>query len=241
MDLHKSRYADCPVLDAQPTPPHPHLSIAVRKAPARAPAFAADPTATSSSTAATGVVLVILLAVLGVTIVRIGQLTWRWHLFLGLLLIGPVGLKMATTGYRFVRYYTRNPAYLRKGPPETWLRLLAPAVVVTTIVVFASGVLLLIDGPADRSSLVLIHKVSFILWGVVTGLHVLGHLPGMPASLRASSLDGTSISGRQAGGIGRALALVGVILGGLVLAIVLIPDFSAWTSGTSIFHHHHHG
>lgn len=202
--------------------------------------FRGGPDGNEQLTAATGVVLVILLAVLGVTIVRIGQLTWL-HLFLGLVLIGPVGLKMATTGYRFVRYYTRNPAYLRKGPPETWLRLLAPAVVVTTIGVFASGVLLLIDGPADRGSLVLIHKVSFILWGVVTGLHVLGHLPGMPAALRASSLDGTSISGRQAGGIGRGLALVGVIVGGLVLAIVLIPDFSAWTSNTSIFHHHHHG
>ena len=202
--------------------------------------FRGGPDGNEQLTAATGVVLVILLAVLGVTIVRIGQLTWL-HLFLGLLLIGPVGLKMATTGYRFVRYYTRNPAYLLKGPPETWLRLLAPAVVVTTIGVFASGVLLLIDGPADRGSLVLIHKVSFILWGVATGLHVLGHLPGMPASLRASSLDGTSISGRQAGGIGRALALVGVIVGGLVLAIVLIPDFSAWTSNTSVFHHHHHG
>jgi hypothetical protein len=70
-------------------------------------------------------VLLILLAVLGVTILRIGQLI-SVHLFLGLLLIGPVGLKMASTGYRFVRYYTGSPTYRRKGPPETWLRMLAP-------------------------------------------------------------------------------------------------------------------
>lgn len=69
--------------------------------------------------------------------------------------------------------------------------------------------------------------------------HVLGHIPTMPASLRASSLDGTSPSGRQAGGAGRAIALTGAIVGGLVLAVVLIPDFSAWTSNASIFHHHH--
>jgi len=55
-------------------------------------------------TTATGIVLIVLLAVLGVTIVRIGQLIWL-HLFLGLLLVGPVALKLASTGYRFARYY----------------------------------------------------------------------------------------------------------------------------------------
>jgi hypothetical protein len=191
-------------------------------------------------TAYTGVVLILLLAVLGVTIIRIGQLTWL-HMFLGLLLIGPVGLKMASTGYRFLRYYTRSPPYLRKGPPEAWLRLLAPAVVLTTVAVFASGVLLVIDGPAGRGPVVLIHKVSFIAWGLVTALHVLGHLPGMSAALRLNRGDRTSAPLGGSGGAGRAIALAGALVGGLVLALVLIPDFAAWTSNTSIFHHHHHG
>ena len=68
-------------------------------------------------TTVTGVLLIVLLAVLGVTIVRIGQLTWL-HLFLGLLLIGPVALKLATTGYRFVRYYAHNPRYVDRGRPR---------------------------------------------------------------------------------------------------------------------------
>ena len=38
-------------------------------------------------------------------------------MFLGVLLIGPVALKLASTGYRFVRYYTSEPRYRRKGPP----------------------------------------------------------------------------------------------------------------------------
>ena len=59
-------------------------------------------------------ILLVLLAALGVTILRIGQLTWL-HFFLGLLLIGPVGLKMASTGYRFMRYYTGSPAYVAQG------------------------------------------------------------------------------------------------------------------------------
>jgi hypothetical protein len=47
--------------------------------------------------------------------VKIGQLLWL-HMFLGLLLIRPVALKLASTGYRFVRYYTANPRYHPKGP-----------------------------------------------------------------------------------------------------------------------------
>jgi hypothetical protein len=189
-------------------------------------------------TAVTGVVLIILLAVLGVTIVRIGQLTWL-HLFLGLALIGPVALKMASTGYRFMRYYMHDPAYRRKGPPETWLRLIAPIVVLSTIGVFLSGVLLLVDGPAGRGPLVLIHKATFFVWLAVTGLHVLGHLPGMATVLRVTSAQRTGVPGHESGGgAGRAIALAGALVGGLVLALVLIPDFAAWTSNSSIFHHH---
>jgi hypothetical protein len=47
-------------------------------------------------------------------------------------------LKLASTGYRFARYYTANPAYRRKGPPATPMRLLAPLVVISTVVVFGS-------------------------------------------------------------------------------------------------------
>src|SRR5581483_1620348 len=76
-------------------------------------------------TVATGAVLIVLLAVLGVTILALGRLLWV-HLFVGMLLIGPLALKLSSTGYRFARYYTRNPRYRRAGPPDTPLRLIAP-------------------------------------------------------------------------------------------------------------------
>jgi hypothetical protein len=187
-------------------------------------------------TSITGVLLIILLAGLGVTIIRIGQLIWL-HLFLGLLLIGPVALKMASTGYRFVRYYTHDRVYRKKGPPTPALRLLAPGVVLTTVVVFVSGLVLLFVGPASRDTPLLIHKVSFFAWGALTALHVLGHLPGLGTTLRRAAVvrEGVGVPG----GSGRWLALAGAIVGGLVLAIVLIPDFSIWTSAGSLPHHHH--
>src|ERR1700683_3671142 len=143
-------------------------------------------------TATVGALLLVLLAVLGVTIIRIGQLLWL-HLFLGLLLIGPVALKMGSTGYRFVRYYTDDPQYRRKGPPATELRLLAPLVVASTIAVFATGVLLLVEGTGATTGLVIFHKpsllfwhkVTFFIWLAATALHVLGHLVGLPRSIRA--------------------------------------------------------
>src|SRR5271166_5415599 len=126
--------------------------------------------------AVTGAVLIVLLAVIGVTIIRLRPLL-SVHMFVGMLLIGPVALKLASTGYRFVRYYAGNESYRRKGPPATWLRVLAPAVVLSTVVVFASGVALLLVGPQSRGTLLPIHKVSFIIWIAFMGLHVLAHLP----------------------------------------------------------------
>jgi hypothetical protein len=180
-------------------------------------------------TAITGAVLLVLLAVIGVTIVLIGRLI-SVHLFVGLLLIGPVALKMASTGYRFVRYYTNDRAYRQKGPPELPLRLIAPVVVLSTVVVFASGVILLFVGRAERDQdqLLLIHKVSFIVWVVFTALHVLGHLPALARSMRVQAKSPSDIEG-LAGRGGRSIALVGTLVGGLVLAIILIPQFSAWS------------
>ncbi len=57
------------------------------------------------------------------------------------------------------------------------MRLIAPIVVVSTVVVFVSGFLLMFADPSGRGELLLIQKASFIVWLVSIGLHVLGHLP----------------------------------------------------------------
>ncbi len=183
----------------------------------------------------TGAVLIVLLAVIGLTILRIGQLI-SVHLFVGLVLLGPVALKMGSTGYRFLRYYTRDPTYRKKGPPEPFLRMIAPVVVLTTVVVFISGILLLFGGPSSKDSWLALHKVSFIVWIAFTALHVLAHLPSIVRTLRIGRQN-TNIPGVSSGAAGRWIVLAGALVGGLVLAIVLIPDFASWTA-SSAFHHH---
>jgi hypothetical protein len=191
-----------------------------------------------------GLLLIVSFAALGVTIVAIGRLLWL-HLFLGLLLIGPVALKLASTGYRFMRYYTADRAYRAKGPPLPLLRGLAPVVVFFTVAVFASGVALLVLGPSSRQPLDEIHKVSFIAWIVVTAVHVLGHLPETVDVLEdatrtrrevlaspgaASSVRGRSGSAEPVpGGQARAGALMISLLSGAALAVALIGQYSVWT------------
>ena len=196
-------------------------------------------------TVLTGLLLIPITAAVGVTIIWIGQLIWL-HLYLGLVLIGPVVLKLASTGYRFVRYYSRNPAYRRKGPPIPVLRGLAPLVVLSTMVLFATGVALLFAGHNTGLPLVLLHKVSFFVWIAFVGLHVLGHLPEILRlfsgasrsrrqimSLQAAPVDGRRTAPpnveRVAGARGRGAALLVSLLGGLVLATALIGQFSVWT------------
>jgi hypothetical protein len=197
-----------------------------------------------SLTVLTGLLLIVMFAVLGVTIVRIGQLLWL-HLFLGLLLLGPVALKMLSTGYRFARYYNSVPAYRRKGPPAPWLRLLGPLVVLSTLAVFATGVALLLLGPSSRQPLDLLHKVAFFAWLAVVVLHVLGHLPEIERFLKRASASRRQIiamrppaptaaprraaSAGLPGGGGRAASLLAALLVGLVVAVALLPQFSVWT------------
>jgi hypothetical protein len=185
-------------------------------------------------TALTAVVLLLLLAVEGVTIVILRPLI-SVHLFVGLLLIPPIGLKLASTGYRFARYYTGNPSYRRKGTPHVLLRAIAPVVVASSIAVLASGVWLLLAGPRSRDTVLPIHKVSFIVWLAFTGVHVLGHLTGLPPAL-------TSEYARRDGGTGRAgrqLALALALTAGVVLAVLLLPRYGAWQHAVGVHHDGH--
>jgi hypothetical protein len=189
-------------------------------------------------TAATGVVLILLLAALGVTIVRIGQLLAA-HMFIGMLLIGPVALKVASTGYRFARYYAGSPRYRAKGPPHLALRSLAPLVVLSTVAVFATGVALLVLGPGSRGSLPLLHKVSFIVWVAVTAVHVLGHLAELPRALTADRQRARPWDDLGSGRGARALLLASSLVGGLVLALAVEGGFGAWTTFHQLHHHFH--
>jgi hypothetical protein len=178
-------------------------------------------------TSATAVVLTLLLAAEGITILRMGGLR-DVHMFVGLVLIPPVLLKLASTGYRMVRYYSGARAYCEKGPPALPLRLLAPVLVLATIDVFASGVWLLVLGHRSDTALQL-HKVGFIVWGVVFVIHFLVHIPRVLRSLRE---DWSAARRARVPGTGlRAMLLAASVGGGLALALAVLGAITGWHGG----------
>jgi hypothetical protein len=162
-------------------------------------------------TSLVGAVLIVPLAVEGATIPFLGSLL-SVHIFVGMLLLGPVALKLASTGYRFARYYRQSDEYVRAGPPVPFMRfVVAPVVVLTTITLFTSGVLLI--ATPQRGAVLLLHKASFVVWLGATAVHVLAHLVELGRALR-----------RRLPGVGLRFVLLGVsVLAGAVLAMGTLP------------------
>lgn len=175
----------------------------------------------------TGAVLLILFAAEGVTILRVHQLL-TIHFFLGMLLIGPVTLKMCSTGYRFARYYTGSAPYRRKGAPIMPMRMLGPLVIITSLAVLGTGVALAVVGQGNYQWLIL-HKLSFIVWFGVMTIHVLYYAPRLPRLLARGHAvrRGTAVLGGRAA---RWLLLAASLAGGLVIAMTTYHLAARWTT-----------
>lgn len=182
-------------------------------------------------TGTTGVVLIVLLALEGVTILFIRPLI-SIHVFVGLLLVPPVALKLASTGWRFARYYTRNPDYVAKGPPQLVLRVLvAPVVVASTLVVFGTGVAMLVVRPRAEQ-LVGLHKAAFVVWFVSTGVHVLAYLPRLPRLVFGDWRPAVRLPAARL-----RLGLVATsVAAGLVFAATTLADADDWITWASRRH-----
>jgi hypothetical protein len=173
-------------------------------------------------TALTGVVLLVLLAVEGFTLISLRAML-SWHIFIGVLVVPVVLLKLASTGYRFFRYYSRRPDYVRAGPPPLALRLLGPIVVLSTLGLLGTGLALIAVGPGSGFVL-LLHKASFVVWLGALGAHVLGHLVRLQRAVQAD------LGGRVELGQARMrLVLVaGAVVVGAIAAVAVLPESAPW-------------
>src|SRR5579859_765847 len=179
-------------------------------------------------TSVNGMVLLILLAVEGFTILGVRQMI-TLHIYLGILLVGPILLKCVSTMYRFARYYAGAGAYVRKGAPALALRITGPVVIVTSLTVLGTGIALIYTGPQHRQPWLTLHKASFIIWVVAMTVHVLGHV--VEASLTTwHELQRTSDRGARQRRL-RTIAITVSLVAGVGLATGLMPSAHAWTSG----------
>src|SRR5439155_14108212 len=134
-------------------------------------------------TAIVATLLLVLLAIEGATLLNLQSLL-TMHAFVGMLIIPVVALKLASAGWRMLRYYLRGVEDVRRGPPHVVVRVLvAPAIVVSTIVLLGTGVALLVVDQT-HGTIVALHKASFVVWLGATSLHVLMRVSRLLPSLR---------------------------------------------------------
>jgi hypothetical protein len=110
----------------------------------------AGPAGNAQLTAWTGLLLLALVAVELVTLVDVRGLL-SWHVVVGVLLVAVAALKIASTGWRFLRYYTGHRPYRQAGSPTTLLRILGPLVIASTVGVLGSGLWLIVVLATERA------------------------------------------------------------------------------------------
>lgn len=198
------------------------------------------PAGNAHLTAWLGLILLALLAAEGVTILRIHQLL-DWHVAIGAIVIGPIALKLGSTGWRMAGYYLGFERYRVAGPPPMLFRFLGPLVVLTSVLVVATGVVLIFVGAQHsrnpmftlagfRVDWLFVHQASFFVWFVFMVIHVLGRAVPSFKTVRGSLTEPRAVDGFGM----RLVAVVAAFAVGAGLAFWMVPKEGAWRN----FHSH---
>ena len=141
------------------------------------------------------------------------------HFVIGLALFVPVAQKLASTGYRFAKYYTGDPAYKQAGPPTLLLRVIAPVLVLLTAEVLLTGLVAVMTEGTLRHQLEELHELGFYAWFVFAAIHVVAYVRRVPRLVRAD-LDGHETGSRTRTYVTIACVVTGGVFG-LGLSAVL--------------------
>lgn len=149
------------------------------------------------------------------------------HVLVGVLLAGPLVVKLGSTFSRFLRYYTGSPAFVRRGPPHLALRILAPLLIATTLVVIGSGIGLVVTSPQNAGLLLPLHGFSVLVWFPLIAIHTFAHIRRVPR-LVADDWSKSSGNSEWSGRWYRTSVNLGTLLAGAVAAIFLFPGVAPW-------------
>jgi hypothetical protein len=139
---------------------------------------------------------------------------WQLHYIAGLSLIPLSLVKLGTTSYRALSYYVRRAVYRAAGAPEWAGRLLAPALIVSTIIAMGTGIWMW-SQQSEAQPWAKLHVLSVLAMGACVGLHLLLRTP---ISLQAVARDGVAALQHNVPRI--RIALVGIALAiGLIVGL----------------------
>src|SRR5206468_6951047 len=106
------------------------------------------------------------------------------HVVIGVVLAGPLVVKVPSTTFRFVLYYRGSPAFVETGPPRRVLRVLGPILTLTTLALVGTGIGLLVTGPARPGSLsrplFIVHAISTLVFVPLIAVHTAAYLRRVP-------------------------------------------------------------
>ncbi len=127
-------------------------------------------------TGTAGIVILILLIAELVTVVLGAGSVLSLHVAIGLILVPPVLVKLASTTWRMVNYYLGAAAYTHRGPPPTGARILGPILSIAIVLVLISGIALILGPSSIHQSALQVHKVTFYLALLLIVAHLAMHL-----------------------------------------------------------------
>jgi hypothetical protein len=195
------------------------------------PTYGADPAGNQRLTAMTGAVLLVLFVAECLTLLKLGRLL-TLHVFLGMLLLGPVCLKIGSTLWRFTRYYTGSAAYVRRGPPAPLQRVTGPFVMLTTLAVLGTGIMLIVVGPGPSGyQWDQLHHEAFLLWVVFMLIHLASYVPKLPGILTGRADQARHVLAARTT---RWLLLCGSLAAGLGLAFATYHLAGQWGGSGSL-------
>jgi hypothetical protein len=150
-----------------------------------------------------------------------------WHILIGIVLIPLLVLKLALATWRFASFYrASSPAHVHSAP---WLplRILAPLLVVVTVLVVLSGVELTFAGPASFSDTFLApaHFLLAGIWLVLLFIHTLAYAK---RSVRSTRLDLGGAVALRRGPLLRTGVVVGAIVLGVAASTIALAKADAW-------------
>ena len=186
-------------------------------------------------TAAVGLLVIVPVLVVIATILLGVHTFMSVHVFFGLALIPVVLLKLASTGWRFARYYTRSREYVEFGPPQIVMRMLAPLFVAATVVLFGSGVAMGVSSGHALQLARRLHGPASVIWLLLLGLHVLVYLP---RALRSAGADTSLVKRPPVRGLtARALAVTAALVCGVAIGTATVSAQHRWVDLPRDHHH----
>ncbi len=129
---------------------------------------------------------------------------------------------MGSVGYRFARYYLGDADYRAAGPPELVMRLLAPALMLATAILFGTGIELWLFGLGFGAQWRTWHQASFLLWSLVVVVHVFVYVP------RAARLAFADARDHLDGAPTRRSLVVASLIFGAILLLAMLPFSSPY-------------